>query len=251
MGSVAQLWRHPIKSHSREALDAVTLAAGHTMPWDRVWAVAHEASKFDATNPAWVACQNFMLGTRTPALAGLWAQLDEETATVTLTHADIGTLTFAPDDPADVARFLAWIAPLCPADRAQPAALVKVPGRGMTDTDFPSVSIMTLASHDAVASKLGHDLELERWRGNIWIDGVPAWDELDWIGKVIRIGDTEIAIREPIKRCLHTAANPQTGKRDVDTLGALTNGWGHQDFGVYGEVTKGGNIRIGDPMEVL
>ncbi len=251
MGSVAHLWRHPIKSHGREALNAVNLAAGQTMPWDRVWAVTHEASKFDLANPAWVACQNFMLGTRTPALAGLWAKLDEATATITLTHVDLGSVTFAPDDAADAARFLNWIAPLCPPDRAQPAAIAKVPGRGMTDTNFPSVSIMTHASHNAVAQQLGQDIVPERWRGNIWLDGVAAWEELDWIGTMIRVGGTMIAIREPIVRCLHTASNPQTGRRDADTLGALKSGWGHQNFGVYGEVIAGGDIRIGDKIEVL
>ena len=35
-GLVSSLWRHPIKSHGRESLDAVTLIAGQTMPGVRV-----------------------------------------------------------------------------------------------------------------------------------------------------------------------------------------------------------------------
>ena len=42
------LWRHPIKGHGVEAVGAVTLAAGATMPWDRVWAIAHEAARRSA-----------------------------------------------------------------------------------------------------------------------------------------------------------------------------------------------------------
>ena len=41
----AALWRHPIKGHGREALETVDLTEGRTMPWDRRWAVAHEAAK--------------------------------------------------------------------------------------------------------------------------------------------------------------------------------------------------------------
>ena len=41
---VSALWRHPIKGHGVEPVEGVTLTAGATMPWDRVWAIAHEAA---------------------------------------------------------------------------------------------------------------------------------------------------------------------------------------------------------------
>ena len=47
--TVTEIWRHPVKSHGREALETVTLTAGQTMPGDRVWAVAHEASTADGS----------------------------------------------------------------------------------------------------------------------------------------------------------------------------------------------------------
>jgi hypothetical protein len=40
--------------------------------------------------------------------------------------------------------------------------------------------------------------------------------------------------------------NPETGLADADTLGALSEGWGHEDFGVYARVTGGGRIATGD-----
>lgn len=247
MPQVAQLWRHPIKSHGREALDSVTLTAGQTMPWDRHWAVTHDATKFMAGS--WAACPNFMIGTRTPGLAGLWAALDEATCTVTLRHQSLGTVTFCPDDPAGQAAFLAWISPLCPQDRARPVAVVKGP-MGMTDTAFPSISIMNTASHQAVADAAKVPVEPERWRGNIWLDGLDPWAEHGWIGQNLTIGPVVLAVREPIGRCLHTAANPVTGVRDVDTLGTLERSFGHKNFGVYAEVVTGGTIRLGDGAEV-
>jgi uncharacterized protein YcbX len=251
MAHVAALWRHPIKSHGREALAEVSLTAGQTMPWDRHWAVMHEDAKVDPANPAWAACKNFMIGTGTPALAGIWAELDEATRTVTLTHADIGSHVFRPDNPNDWAGFLTWILPLCPADKRQPKGIYTVAGRGMTDTPEPSVSIMSRASHAAVAERMGRPLEEERWRGNIWLDDLPAWEELLWIGKTVRIGAAELSVIEPIERCKHTTANPQTGQRDADTLGALRDGWGHQNFGVYAVVTKAGKLALNDAAEVL
>jgi uncharacterized protein YcbX len=157
---VCALYRHPIKSHGREAIELVHLIQGQTMPWDRVWAVTHEAAKFDADNPEWASCHNFMIGSRTPGLVGIWAKLDTVNRRVTLTHQDLEPLTFAPDDATDAARFLDWVAPLCPADRAAPTAIVAAPDRGMTDSPYPSVSIMNAASHRAVADALGVKMPL-------------------------------------------------------------------------------------------
>jgi uncharacterized protein YcbX len=251
MINVAALWRHPIKSHGREALDDVTLVAGQTMPLDRHWAVAHDKSKFDATAPAWTHCRNFMIGASTPALAGIWAHYDAFSKTMHLRHADLGEISFDPDTPADAARFLAWVTPLCPEGGFQPTAIVKAPEQGMTDTNYPTVSIMTKASHAAVEHTLGHPLEAERWRGNIWLDGAGAWEEMSWTGKTLRIGGAILEVQEPIGRCKHTVANPATGQRDVDTLAALRDGWGHQDFGVYATVKQGGNIALKDKIEVI
>ncbi len=246
-GTVTQLWRHPIKSHGREALETVTLVAGEAMPWDRFWAVQHDQSKHDGEG--WAECMNFMIGTRTPGLAGLWAHLDEDSRSIKLTHEKLGEMTFRPDDYLEASQFLAWIAPLIPENRAQPRRIVSAGTRGMTDSDFPSVSIMNESSHRAVSQKLGRPIEVERWRGNIWFDGLAPWEEFDWIGKTVRIGGTVLKVHERIERCLHTAANPKTGARDADTLGALRDGWDHQDFGVYAEVIEGGEIALGAQVE--
>lgn len=247
MGTVAELWRHPIKSHGRETLAAVDLTAGKCLPWDRHWAVTHDISKYDGSG--WASCQNFMIGTRTPKLAGIWAKLDDASGQITLRHQDTGSITFDPNTDSDA--FLDWVAPLCPADRAVPTGIVTAEGRGMTDSDYPSVSIMTRSSHAAVEAAIGTSLEIERWRGNIWLDGAQPFEELEWIGKTIRIGTAELEIREPIKRCMHTAANPVTGVRDADTLGTLKSTFGHQYFGINAVVTRNGHVALGDQAEVL
>jgi len=60
MGSVANLWRHPIKGVGREELRNVTLESGRCMPMDRNWAIAHENSKVNFQNPEWASCLNFV-----------------------------------------------------------------------------------------------------------------------------------------------------------------------------------------------
>ena len=245
-GTVSSLWRHPIKSHGREALETVHLITGQTMPWDRTWAVAHEASK--AGNDNWSPCAAFSRASKAPGLMAITAKLDEATEQLTLTHPDLPPLTFHPETEAD--KLIAWTRPLIPTDRAASARLVRVPGRGMTDSDFPSVTLCNMASHRAVEEKLGRPLSIHRWRGNIWFDGIPAWDEFDWIGRDIHVGAAILRPRERTDRCVATTSNPDTGRRDADTLGALEQ-FGHQDFSVRAEVIDGAEIRIGDKVTPL
>ena len=140
--------------------------------------------------------------------------------------------------------------PISPAERFRPVALVRAPGVAMTDSDYPSVSIKNLASNAALAAHMGRDLDLGRWRGNLWLDGFAAWAENDWIGRRLRIGSTLLEIREKVGRCKATTANPATGAVDADTLAALRQVVGAQDFGVFGVVLEGGRIAPGDEVEL-
>lgn len=240
--TLAQICRHPIKGHGREPLASVRLLAGACLPWDRHWAVSHTAAKLQ---PGWNPCVNFARGAKAPALMAISSRLDEETGVVTLSHPTQGELVFRPDDPADLARFLDWVRPLNPENRAQPVGIVTA-GRGMTDSDFPSVSILNRASLADMSARMGMDLSPDRWRGNLWLDGVPPWAEFGWIGQNIRIGGAVLKIIERITRCNATKVDPKTGVANADTLGALEAGFGHQDFGVYAEVVESGPIAVGD-----
>jgi uncharacterized protein len=245
--TLAHIARHPIKSHGRQDLASVLLTAGQGLPFDRHWAVAHDAAKLV---PGWNACVNFARGAKAPGLMAISAALDEATATVTLSHPEKPDLTFRPDHAADLPRFLNWVRDLNPPDRAQPVSIVSG-GIAMTDTDFPSVSIFGLASNRDLSARMGHDLSPHRWRGNLWIDGLQPWAEFDWVGRDVQIGGAVLHVQERIVRCKATSANPATGQIDADTLGALNAGYGHQEFGVYARVISGGVGALGDKVTLI
>ena len=242
---VSHLWRHPVKGHGVEAVAGTVLTAGATMPWDRVWAIAHEAAKVAPGDRAWMHSANFSRGAKSPELMAIRASVDEAAATVTLTHPRAGTITVDPDRPDDAARLVAWVTPLADPGRAQPASVVRA-DVGMTDSAFPSISILNRASLAALGARLGMGLAMERFRGNVWLDGLAPFAEFDLVGTELRVGDAVLAVRERITRCKATTVNPDTGASDADTLGGLEAGWGHRDFGVYAEVVEGGRVTVGD-----
>ncbi len=243
--TLAAIWRHPIKAHGRERLETVTLAAGEAMPWDRRWAVAHDAARLPEA-VGWAPCANFSIGSKNTALTAITARLDETRAEVTLDHPDRPSLTIRPDDPADATRLIGWLRPISPADRAQPERLVALPARGFTDTDYASVSMLNLSSHKSLEAEMGIALSPLRWRCNLWLDGLQPWAEEGWAGRRFRLGEAEIEIAEPIVRCKATTADPATGRVDADTLGALRAARGAQTMGVYARVVAPGRIAVGD-----
>jgi len=247
IGRLAHIWRYPIKGHGAEPLEGVTLTQAKALPFDRVWAVTHEGSK--PVGDAWITCANFSRGAKAPQLMAITSHLDEATGQITLRHPARPDLTFDPETTPEA--LIEWVRPLIPADRAASVGLARVPGVALTDTAFPSISLNNLATNRSVADALGQPLSPLRWRGNLWFDGLAPFEEFEWVGRRLSLGGAELTVRERITRCLATTANPETGMRDADTLGALQENWGHQQFGVYAEVTKSGPVTVNDKITVL
>ncbi|MDP2081746.1 MAG: MOSC domain-containing protein [Pseudotabrizicola sp.] len=245
---LAQICRHPIKSIGFEELASAPLTQGRALPFDREWAVLHNAAKVtDLTE--WVPKMNFLRGVAGPELMAIRARLDEGARRVALTHPVAGDITITPD--TDSAALVSWLRPLWPVDRPAPARVTHVPGQAMTDVPEPFLAVLNTASNADLGQRMGRDLSIHRWRGNLWLDGLAPWAEWDLLGRTLRIGRAELRIEQRITRCKATTVNPDTGSVDADTLVALQSGFGHQDFGTYAVVTKSGPIVRGDQVEVL
>lgn len=242
---LARIVRHPIKSVGHEELGAVALTPGHMLPGDRAWAVAHAAARLEGDG--WVPKGNFLRGVAAADLMAVRAETGPWG--LRLHHPRAGTLEIDPE--TDGAALLAWLAPLWPEGRPAPARLVRAPATGLGDVPDPWVSVLSLVSLRALGQRMGQDLSIHRFRGNLWLDDLAPWEEFDLVGRRLRVGDAVLEVRARITRCKATTANPDTGRFDADTLGALSEGWGHTDFGVYAEVVAGGTVRCGDGVAVL
>jgi len=244
MVTLDQIWRHPVKAIGREALDQVTLTAGDWLPYDRLWAVSHERSRL--SGDSWEKKINFLRGVTDPALMAVTSTL-AASGEITMTHPEAGSVTFHPEH--DPEAFVSWISGIWSTDLPAPTGLYRAANAHLTDVPDPWISIASLASIRALGQRMGVELSPNRWRANLWVDGLAPWAEKDWVGQTIRIGDTCLRIAREITRCKATMANPVTGRRDADTLAALSE-LGHQEFGVYAEVVEGGTVEVGDTVAI-
>jgi uncharacterized protein YcbX len=247
MMRLAAIWRHPVKSLGAEGLNGVTLRAGEALPGDRAYAVTH--GKSDVTGDAWASCDNFLRVTNIPALARPVLAFNPETETLTVT--DEGEAVSYALDTVDGRKALsAWMGVAAGTIRPGPYKVESVSGTSLTDVPEQCPSVMSLASLRDLSARVGTDLDMRRFRGNLWIDGetLAPWAELDWSGKTLTIGEARLAMTEPIERCLAIATDPATGTRVDNPMPALKSLGADPLFGMLAMVEHSGEVAVGDTV---
>lgn len=251
-GRLSQIWRYPVKSIGRQKLDSARLEAGRTLPWDRHWAVMHDSATQRLTEgdqlAGWLPKAAFLRGAAGPELQAISGGLTN--GKLCLQHPTAGEIELDPTKDEDHASLLDWLRPLWPAEKPEPALLVTGPVP-LTDSRAPFISILSLDSLRAVESHVGQRLGVERWRGNLWVEGFKPFAEREWIGKCLRIGEATVILREGIGRCAATSVDTDTGEPDHDMIRVLTEGFGDACFGVYAEVLTGAEIAPLDEIIVV
>jgi uncharacterized protein len=124
---------------------------------------------------------------------------------------------------------------------------------GITGADDAPVSLMSVASLQALAPELGGEVpDPRRFRMTLTIDGVEPWAEHGWTGRKLAVGAAVLRVVDPVPRCVVTTRDPERGTRDLPVLKALATllGKKHVDFGVWCEVVRPGVVRRGDPVEL-
>lgn len=250
MATLAEIWRYPVKSMAGQMLAETDLTVAG-VPGDRQFALAHGAGDFDPVAPAWRPKGNFVNLVRTEAMAGLSAAFDPDTGLLTISRSGSTVAEASVRDPYGSAGLaLALSGLLGEAARGQ-VRLAHADGVVFADTPMPLVSVINLASVRDLAERSGLDVDHRRFRGNLVIDGLRPWGEVDWCGRRAQAGGAVLRIVEPIVRCAATHVDPDTARRNLDVVGALERTCGHVEMGVYAEVLTPGRVAAGDAVTLL
>lgn len=128
--------------------------------------------------------------------------------------------------------------------------LVRADAVALWDLPDTELSLLNLASVRALERIAGRALDPRRFRANVYLDGLPAFAELSWVGRRIRLGDCEVEVIRPTGRCQATSANPSTGERDIELPSVLTRAFGHPNLGVYARLVRPAQLRAGASVVV-
>jgi uncharacterized protein YcbX len=262
MAHIAALYRYPVKGLTPELCDSLTVLPSGRVKGDRVLGVRFANSP--AEDDSWSSKREMLVLMNTPGLARLQVRLDTTQRRLRI-DLEGETLIDTELDQTGRTRIANALAGFAEAQdenplRDQPERLpLRVIGDGITpryhDNEGGQVTLHGRASVAALAEALGEpELSELRFRSNISVEGLPAWEELGWIGRGLRIGDLTFSVVKAKVRCLATHANPSTGIRDQPVLTTLTETFGHAQptLGISLVPTNGGGVlHLGDAVQLI
>ena len=256
MAKISSLYRYPIKGLSAEPLTEISVSHGHGLPFDRAFALALGTTRFDPEAPEPLDKGYFLMLRKNEQLAALATRLDPETGRLTIRHRGEPVLEAVVTDETGRAAIEDFIAAyLGEATEGRPR-LVSAAGHKFTDVSVVSpvmmkaISVINLASVRALEAAIGAPVHPLRFRANIYLDGVPAWAELDWVGRAVEIGGIRFRGALRTQRCAAVNVNPETAARDANLPKAIMQLAGHTDLGIYLEVLSDGVCSVGDAVTV-
>jgi uncharacterized protein YcbX len=232
IGVIRQLGRYPVKSMRGESLPATTLTL-QGIPADRRYAFVQTASR---SSFPWLTAREL------PELLCYSPSVEEtspQELEVTVTTPDGERF---PVDSHELRRGL--------EARAGRELFLLHDSRGSYD-----VAPISLVSRQTIA-RIAEESEIKenpwRFRPNLLVDleGGAAFDELNWVGRIVRVGDAaRIAITEGDQRCMMITLDPVSAKSSPAVLRCVVQQH-KQCAGVYAIVLTPGEVRVGDPVSL-
>lgn len=255
--SIVRICRYPVKGLSADDLERVMLTVGQGLPHDRRFALAHAETRFDPACPEWLPKTSFLMLMRDEQLAQLRTRFDERSGSFTIERDGFLLLDTEITDPSGRESIREFFADFLRDSLTRAPRVVEAPGHTFSDarqkpnsTTYQYVSIVNLASIRAVEQVVQVPVDPIRFRANLYIDGLPAWTEFDWVGAKITVGGARLHVVSRIIRCAATTVNPATAERDLNMPTILQQSFGHGHMGVYGEVIRSGEVVMGDAVLV-
>jgi len=111
-----------------------------------------------------------------------------------------------------------------------------------------TISLINLNSIKDFNQKINKEIEFERFRGNIYVKDLDAFEERNWINKTIKINEAEFKVLKHIPRCSATNLKVNSDQADINLPNELKKVYGHMDMGIYLYPLNNGKISINDEI---
>ena len=255
---VSALYRYPVKGFTPERCERLTVLPGGRVAGDRV--LNFRFADAPVADDMWCRKYHGVVLANTPGLARLSVRFDDQTQRLRVAYENHVLADDTLDEAGRQRLVDAITGYVLSLDEnpltGQPTRLpLKLAGDGATpryqDNEAGQVTLHSRASLASAGAALGDaNLDEARFRHNIVIEGIAAWEEQAWAGRKLRVGGVEFETVVPKVRCLATHANPLTGERDLAVMQTLVRAFKQKQptFGVGLLSKAGGDIHVGDTV---
>jgi hypothetical protein len=257
---VAALYRYPVKGFTAEECESLSVLDEGRIAGDRVLGVRFSNSAIPGD--AWGTKHEFVALVNTPGLARLQLGFDHETLRLRIKRQGKILIDETLNNPGRkriASAIEEYVLKLDenPLSSRSDRLPLRVVGDGITpryqDDESGYVTLHGRQSLAAVATAAGApNLSENRFRSNIAVDGLDAWEEQNWIGRSVRVGEVKFEAVSAKGRCLATHANPLTGQRDLPIMKTLLKVFPREKptFAIAMTTDRGGIIHVGDKVEL-
>ncbi|MEM7216181.1 MAG: MOSC domain-containing protein [Pseudomonadota bacterium] len=244
--------RFPVKGFPSQSLKQARLELGKGIPGDRRYAITNGT----VSNGEWMLARSYFINAYNDGLQKFDVCENTNDGSLTLKNPDGHEMNLLPENPQSLElanlqleRFLNHVT--VKPDAPAPQVIERKQAESNWDYPGTELSIINAQSVQAIGTALDRELDPVRFRGNLIIRDLPAWEEFDLLGKRLRIGEAEIEVMFPIVRCPAPGVNPATGERDIDFAETFPAHFGHAYCGMYAKVVSAGKIVPEDRIEIV
>jgi len=250
----------PVKSVSFQSIDSCEIKKNIGIVGDRIFAFTKDLDKnkaklFEKSPEERKGKWNKILTLKNSPVLNKYNFLFKDN-NLKLTFEDKEVLTIdinQSDEQAELANKIVELE----SSLKQPIVLIKNKEFPFFDTsvsnkvDFTnSVSLLNVQSINDFQNKVDKEIEISRFRGNIYVDGINAWEERNWIGKIIKINNVSFKVEKNIPRCVAINLKPKTDDNSLNLLQSLKKTYNHFDMGIYLTSLDDGKIEVGNKVEI-
>ena len=245
----------PVKSLSFQSIKSCNIKKNLGMSNDRIFAFSRgvdlEKAKLIEKNPNERKLNNFLTLKNSPVLNKYNFIYNRDKLTLAFQEKEL--ISISPENPEERSLLSDKLLEL-ESSLIKPISLLKNNDFPFYDTShsnnvFNSMSLINLNSIKDFEKKINEKVEFQRFRGNFYVEGIEAFEERNWINKIIKINNISFKVEKNILRCIAINLKPKTDDNSLKLLKSLKKSYNHYDMGIYLTALDDGKINVGDKVE--
>ena len=244
-----EIWQYPFKGFPGQRYTFADATPNQLLPADRRFAVSNgHPISHDKLDKGWLSKRHFIQLLSEPRLGELTLTYDDERDLISLTD-NTGSVLSTPAGKAG--PVMDRIYELLTGRFQVTPRLCRLAAGGYTDTQAPWVTLGGTASLTDFSDKTLTPVDNRRFRLNLVIETQTPFEEFDWAGRQICIGDVELEVIEPVGRCAAINVDPDTTDAEQDYLRTMRQVYGHTNLGMFARIVGKGRLAEGAEIRLL